>query len=158
MKVAGFSYEPESRPQSSDTRTAAVTHVRPSLWLRTESLAVIVCAIWLYAQYGRGWLLFVLFFALPDLSLGVHVVSRRVGNVIYNLAHSYVVGVGLTAIALYTSRSYFLPLALTWIAHISFDRLIGLPFPMGVHAVERSAPRRDQDGGPSPRNSRRSQP
>jgi uncharacterized protein DUF4260 len=101
----------------------------------------------LYAQYGRGWLLFALFFVLPDLSLAVHVVSRRVGAIVYNLTHSYVVGVGLTAMGVASSDSSLLPLALTWVAHISFDRLIGLPYPMGVDAGEDGARLREHQDG-----------
>jgi Domain of unknown function (DUF4260) len=147
-RVVRFSSEPESTSPSGSTRIAAVARVRRRLWLRTESLVVLLCAVWLYAQYGRGWLLFTLFFVLPDLSLGVYVVSRRVGAIVYNLTHSYVVGVGLTAIGFASSGSYLLPLALTWVAHISFDRLIGLPYPMGVDAGEDGTRRRDHQGGP----------
>jgi uncharacterized protein DUF4260 len=146
-QVVRFGYEPESTSQSGATRTPAVARVRRSPWLRTESLAILLCAVWLYAQYGRGWLLFALFFVLPDLSLAVHVVSRRVGAIVYNLTHSYVVGVGLTAMGVASSDSSLLPLALTWVAHISFDRLIGLPYPMGVDAGEDGARLREHQDG-----------
>jgi hypothetical protein len=106
-----------------------------------------VCAVWLYAQYGQGWLLFALAFAVPDLALVVHAVSRRAGAVVYNLAHSYVLGVGFAALGFNSSGSYLLPLALTWIAHISFDRLIGLPYPMDVRAEEHAVRRREREGG-----------
>jgi hypothetical protein len=146
-----FRRQSEPTPKSSATTKAVpVEYAGRSLWLRAESLAVLLCAVWLYAQSGQGWLLFALAFAVPDLSLVVHAVSRRAGAVVYNLAHSYVLGVGLGALGFTSSGSYLLPLALTWIAHISFDRLIGLPYPMDVRAEEHAVRRRSvkaDDGG-----------
>jgi hypothetical protein len=52
----------------------------------------------LYTQYGWRGLFCALAFAVPDVSLVVHVVSRRAGAVVYNLAHSYVPGVGFAAL------------------------------------------------------------
>ena len=70
--------------------------------------------MWLYAQYGAGWLLFVLLFAIPDLSLLTGVVSRDAAAAVYNVAHSYVLGVGLAVVGFYISDHSVLALALAW--------------------------------------------
>lgn len=129
------------------TRWTVLAHRRQSLWLRAESLAILVGTLWLYAQYGAGWLLFALFFAVPDLSLLTGVVSRYAVAAVYNAAHSYVLGVGLALVGFYTSDHSVLALALAWIAHISFDRLIGLAYPMRTHGGRRAGHRQEHQGG-----------
>ena len=123
------------------TMWTALAHGQQSLWLRAESLAILAGTLWLYAQYGAGWLLFALFFAVPDLSLFIGVVNRYAAAAVYNVAHSYVVGVGLALVGVYTSDRSVFALALAWIAHISFDRLIGLAYPMSAHGGGRAGRR-----------------
>ena len=135
-----------SSPHRPATWTV-LAHGQQSLWLRAESLAILVGTLWLYGHYGAGWLLFALFFAVPDLSLLTGVVSRYAAAAVYNVAHSYVVGVGLALVGFYTSDHSVLALALAWMAHISFDRLIGLAYPMSVHAVMRAGHRQEHQGG-----------
>lgn len=143
--VVSLRGEMESSPRRA-TRWTVLAHEQQSLWLRAESLAILVGTLWLYAQYGAGWLLFVLFFAVPDLSLVTGVVSRHAAAVVYNVAHSYVLGVGLAAVGVYTSDHSVVAVALAWMAHISFDRFIGLDYPMTVHAVMRAG-RQEHQGG-----------
>jgi hypothetical protein len=135
---------------SSSSRTTKWTVLgdqRQSLWLRAEHLAIFVGALWLYAQQRRGWLLFVLLFAIPDLSLLTGVVSRYAAAAAYNVAHSYVLGVGLALVGFYTSDHSVFTLALAWIAHISFDRSVGLAYPVSAHGGRRAGHRQEHQGG-----------
>jgi hypothetical protein len=88
----------------------------------------------LYARQERSWLVFVLAFVIPDVSLVANVLSRRVGAAVYNVAHSYVFALGVGLVGLYTADNLLLAVALAWTAHISFDRVVGLPYPMTVPA------------------------
>jgi hypothetical protein len=106
-----------------------------------------LAALWLYEHYGAGWLQFVLLFLIPDLSLMAFIVSPRAGAAAYNVAHSFVLGIALTVISLDTPGRYLLPLALAWTAHISFDRFIGLAYPMGVDVGARAAHRQEHQRG-----------
>jgi hypothetical protein len=126
--------KPEFAESRSTTRTWSILQQR-SLWLRAESLALFAGILWLYAQQGRGWLLFVILFLIPDVSLIANVASRHLAAVVYNVAHSYVLGVGLAVVGLHTADDVWLALGLAWNAHISFDRLLGLPYPMNVPTV-----------------------
>jgi hypothetical protein len=49
----------------------------------------------------------------------------RLGAAIYNLAHTYALPAALAAYGLYQSQPLALNIALVWIAHIGFDRLLG---------------------------------
>jgi Domain of unknown function (DUF4260) len=101
-----------------------MTHGAVRLWLRLEGLAALIVSLWFYARYPGGWLLFVLLFLSPDLSLLVYLAGPRAGTIVYNLAHSYTLPLGVLLMGI-SRGSVFVQLALIWTAHISFDRLIG---------------------------------
>jgi len=95
----------------------------PRWWLRLEGLAALVIASLLYARGEHSWLQFALLFLAPDLSFAAYLAGTRIGALGYNLLHSYVGPLLLAAISLVTGRSP--AIALVWIAHIGFDRLLG---------------------------------
>ena len=100
-------------------------------WLRLEGLTVLAAAVLAYARSDHSWLLFAVLFLAPDLSLFGYVAGPRVGAVIYNIFHSYVVPVALVGGMWLAGRSIAIPLI--WTAHIGFDRLLGygLKYPTG---------------------------
>ena len=69
--------------------------------------------------------MFVLLFLVPDMSMLGYLGDRRLGAAIYNLAHTYALPAVLAAYALHQSQPRALDIALIWIAHIGFDRLLG---------------------------------
>ncbi len=76
------------------------------------------------------------FFALflaPDLSMLGYVFGPRVGAVTYNAGHLYAWPVALLAAGLTSHTSWATTAALSWIAHIAFDNVVGygLKIPMG---------------------------
>jgi Domain of unknown function (DUF4260) len=103
------------------------------VWLRLEGLVALMVALWFYAQHSGGWTLFGVLFLLPDLSLAAYLAGPRAGARAYNLVHSYSLPLGLLLLGV-TVASRLVPLALIWVAHISFDRLLGfgLQYPTGV--------------------------
>jgi hypothetical protein len=93
--------------------------------LRWEALLIMVGAIIVYAKLSGNWGMFALLFLVPDLSMLGYLIDRSLGAVVYNVGHSYVLpGVlGLLGLALASSLLY--SLALIWVAHIGFDRMLG---------------------------------
>ena len=98
---------------------------RPSLLLQVEEAALLATAIALYARFHLSWLLFAILFFAPDLFMLGYLASPRIGSAIYNLGHWLVIPLALLAIALYQNHPTTLAIALIWIAHIAFDRLLG---------------------------------
>ena len=94
------------------------------VWLRLEGLAALVAATLLYARSEYSWVLFAALFLTPDVSLAAYAAGPRIGGFVYNALHSYfgpaVLAIGL----LVTDRPLAVPLV--WIAHIGFDRALGL--------------------------------
>ena len=94
----------------------------PRIWLRLEGAAVFALALWLYA--GESWLLFAALVLVPDLSFAAYLAGARIGAAAYNAMHSYVLPLALAAAGIVTD-TVALPVALVWIAHIGFDRMVG---------------------------------
>lgn len=92
-------------------------------WLRLEGLVVLLVASWLFARGGHSWVLFAVLFLVPDISFAGYLGGPRVGAVVYNLMHSYVGPLLLAAAFVGTGRPPVL--ALVWLAHIGFDRMLG---------------------------------
>lgn len=92
--------------------------------LRLEGALALIASVWFYTLFGGGWLLFALLFLLPDISMVGYLSSPRTGAFTYNLFHTYSVPLLLVLIA-WPAQGYMFSLALIWIAHIGFDRLLG---------------------------------
>jgi hypothetical protein len=93
--------------------------------LRLEGLAVLAIAVAAYANFGDGWALFAALFLLPDLAFFGYLAGSRAGALAYNATHSYVGPLGLLAAGLLGGVPLLLPVALIWLAHIGFDRVLG---------------------------------
>jgi hypothetical protein len=122
-----------------------MTYGAVRLWLRLEGLAALAVSLSLYAQSDGSWRLFALLFLAPDLSLVAYVAKSRAGASVYNVALSY--ALPLARALLEVRIPGLAGFALIWIAHISFDRLIGfgLHYPTGAgetHLGRIGGPRR----------------
>jgi len=112
---------------------ASIYPTRPDLLLRLEGLAALFaeCIAYQHLYPGR-WVLFALLFLSPDLSLLGYLRSgNRHAAALYNLVHSYVLPLALGLLAWKRGSPLAGQLALIWLSHISFDRLLGfgLKFP-----------------------------
>lgn len=93
--------------------------------LRWEALLIMVGAFIVYANLSGNWGMFALLFLVPDLSMLGYLISRSVGAVVYNVGHSYVSPGILTLLGFSMTSPLLYSLALIWIAHIGFDRMLG---------------------------------
>jgi hypothetical protein len=105
----------------------------PPILLRLEGAIILALSVLLYGLNGANWLLFVLLFLVPDLSMLGYLSGPRTGAVSYNFLHTYVLPGLLTAFGLLTGSPLLVSLALVWFAHIGFDRMVGygLKYPTG---------------------------
>jgi hypothetical protein len=123
----------------------------PRVLLRLEGAAMLVTATLAYAQTGRGWLLYLLLFFVPDVSFAAYTLGPRIGAIGYNLLHSYTFPLTALAVALaarwagadvavydmfvvwHDITALTAAVMLIWIAHIGFDRMLGygLKYPSG---------------------------
>ena len=95
------------------------------LWLRAEGLAAFTLSVLLYWQFGSSWWMFIGLLLIPDLSMLPYLINSRVGGLSYNVIHSYLLPLGLAAIAIAVHRVGMLPFLCIWTAHIGLDRFLG---------------------------------
>jgi hypothetical protein len=106
---------------------------RPDVLLRLEGALALVAECTAYQHiYPGHWGIFALLILVPDLSLLGYLHSAGKGAAaFYNLVHSYVLPLALGLLAWRHDLPIAGQLALIWLSHISFDRLLGfgLKFP-----------------------------
>lgn len=128
MSTASPTTAPPStrRAKAADApQTRGQTVGGPKAILRLEGGVVLAVAAAAYAQTSGGWLLFAVLFLVPDISMFGYLAGRRIGAIGYNLGHSYLGPAALAAYGLWSATPLALSIALIWVAHIGFDRLMG---------------------------------
>lgn len=97
----------------------------PRLILRLEGAALMIGAAFFYSRLEGNWLWFALLFLAPDLSFLAYLHSPRLGSIAYNGVHSTLGPVLSLALAAWFGWDLGERLAMIWLAHVGFDRLLG---------------------------------
>jgi hypothetical protein len=119
-----------------------------SRWLRADAAALLVLTLWAMAWTNGSWIWFLVLFLVPDLSMLGYLLGPRVGAATYNAGHLYTWPVSLLAAALAWHAPHLTTAALTWIAHIAFDNVLGygLKLPTGFEHTMYGAIGRSRQG------------
>lgn len=97
----------------------------PKLVLRAEGALVLAAATYAYSQTHSGWLLYAVLFLAPDIFMLGYLNNTRLGSIIYNIGHTYAVPAVLFGLGWFLAAPFLRAVALIWIGHIGFDRMIG---------------------------------
>jgi hypothetical protein len=120
---------------------SGATHGLPRLLLQAEGAVALTAAVAAHSVTGGSWWLFGALFLAPDLAMLGYLAGRRAGALSYNLAHTYILALGLSALGWGLGQPLLVSLGLIWVAHIGFDRMLGygLKYPDGFKATHLSA-------------------
>ena len=110
---------------TTSTSTAPAVGGAVRLLLRLEGLAALAAAIALYARCGFSWPTFAVLYLAPDLAMLGYLMNPRIGAAAYNVAHTYALALPLALLGFLAGLPAILTVALIWIAHIGFDRMLG---------------------------------
>ena len=97
----------------------------PNLLLRGEGAVVLAAATYAYAQSGFSWWMFAVLFFAPDIFMLGYLGGNRLGAIVYNIGHTYLVPAALLAAAWLLASPLAMAIAMIWIGHIGFDRIMG---------------------------------
>jgi hypothetical protein len=97
----------------------------PRTLLRLEGLALFLGMTLLYGVWDGSWWIYAALFLAPDLSFLAYLGGPRLGAIVYNAAHSYMMPMGLMTAGFAMADPLVLSLAMIWLAHIGFDRALG---------------------------------
>lgn len=93
--------------------------------LRLEGLFVLAAAIVAYRAADYSWWLFVTTLLAPDLFMIGYLAGPRIGALLYNAGHTYLVPIGLGVAGYLGALPLVGALALIWAVHIGMDRALG---------------------------------
>jgi Domain of unknown function (DUF4260) len=97
----------------------------PNWVLRAEGAMVLAGAAYAYSQMHASWLLFAALFLVPDIAMLGYLMNKRIGAIVYNIGHTYILPVSVFVLGWMFETSYVSAIALIWIGHIGFDRMLG---------------------------------
>ncbi|KIZ35148.1 MULTISPECIES: DUF4260 domain-containing protein [Rhodopseudomonas] len=106
------------------TRNGAVTGGIRTL-MRVEGAALFFGPTLFYLISDAPWQLYALLFFAPDLALLGYLAGPRVGAIAYNALHSTIGPLLLAVAGVILLSPAAGPIALIWLAHIGFDRVLG---------------------------------
>ena len=93
--------------------------------LKLEELAMLLLAIYLYAQLDYSWWLFAVFFLAPDIGMLGYLVNAKTGAFTYNFTHHKGIAVACYLAGTFLSIPVLMFAGIILFAHSSFDRVLG---------------------------------
>jgi hypothetical protein len=97
----------------------------PRLILRLEGAALLIAAAGLFSGLNSFSWIYGLAFVAPDLSFFGYLAGPRIGARIYNAAHTTLWPLLLGLAGWSSGNTPWMAVALVWLAHIGFDRMLG---------------------------------
>lgn len=95
------------------------------IFLRIEGIAFFVLSIVTYFYFSFSWVLFLVLFFVPDISILAHKLKLKHSLLYYNLTHNYFFPVVVLLLSYIANNNMIFQLSLIWISHIGFDRMLG---------------------------------
>jgi hypothetical protein len=93
--------------------------------LRWEGVTLFIGMTLFYWISGAPWWHYALVFFLPDLAFLAYLAGPRIGAGVYNATHATIGPLLLVLFGLLTAEPLPGSLAMVWLAHIGFDRMLG---------------------------------
>jgi hypothetical protein len=99
----------------------------PTTFQRIENISIALLSLLIYARLGFAWYWLPVLFIAFDLSALGYALGPRIGAMVYNAVHNYLVPVGalLLGYAMGNVPQGLLFVCLVWIFHIAVDRVMG---------------------------------
>jgi hypothetical protein len=93
--------------------------------VRIENFLIFLAGLALFHNFSDNWILFILVFFVPDVSMAGYLVNKRVGSVTYNLIHNYALCLLLILFGLVFQELSLMIAASILMSHVGIDRLFG---------------------------------
>lgn len=93
--------------------------------LKLEAAVFFIATVWAYYLVGASWWLFLALILIPDVFMVGYIKNSKIGALVYNTGHMYVVPLLLLGTYLLFHIPVLLPISIIWLAHISMDRMLG---------------------------------
>jgi hypothetical protein len=98
---------------------------RPQIFLRVDGFLLFIASLLLFSSIRQSWWLVPLLLFVPDIFMVGYAKSTKVGALIYNTGHSYLLPTVTTMFGWYQHHHLVLAIGLIWLAHVGMDRFLG---------------------------------
>jgi hypothetical protein len=95
------------------------------IFLHLEGFAVLLLSLYFYEHNQFSWVLFFILLFSPDISMLGYLLNNKIGALLYNLFHTYIISILVIFCGLLLNNETVLATGLIWSAHIGMDRMIG---------------------------------
>ncbi|MFG6494782.1 DUF4260 domain-containing protein [Fictibacillus sp. UD] len=95
------------------------------IFLKLEGFAVLILSLYFYQYYQFSWVLFFILIFAPDISMIGYFLDNKIGALIYNIFHTYIISILFIFFGLLLTSETLLAIGIIWSAHIGMDRMIG---------------------------------
>lgn len=94
--------------------------------LRLEGIFFFLTALYFYQLFQGNWILFVVLLFIPDISMVGYFKDKKIGTILYNLVHNYILAISVTAVGiLIVKNNTVVLIGLILFAHVAIDRFFG---------------------------------
>lgn len=97
----------------------------PKRILQIESALFFLISLYLFSLREQSWLIFILLLFTPDISMIGYLKNKKIGTIVYNLIHNYVLAIVLVILGNFTPHDWMVTLGIILFAHVSLDRALG---------------------------------
>ncbi len=97
----------------------------PKIFLILESASILIASIIIFLYLKGNILFYLLLILAPDIFMIGYMKDSKIGSLIYNLGHFYLLPIILTLFGLLFNTVLLQQMSLIWIGHISLDRALG---------------------------------
>ena len=98
---------------------------KPRFFLRLEGVVLFLVSLILFGTTHQHWWWVPVLLLVPDIFMAGYARSTKIGALIYNIGHTYLLPALLSVYGLHGHRPLLLGIGLIWIAHIGMDRFAG---------------------------------
>lgn len=109
----------------SEYNKCYTTHM-VKLILHIEGLVMFLVALYFYQYFQGNWWLFILLLFTPDISMLGYLKDKRIGAIMYNLMHNYILAVLVVITGEFVFNNNLVTLlGIILVAHVGLDRFLG---------------------------------
>lgn len=95
------------------------------MFLRVDGFVLFIAALLLFSKIGQRWWLVPVLLFVPDIFMAGYAKSTKLGALIYNVGHSYLLPTITAIFGWYQNHYFLLAIGLIWLAHVGMDRFLG---------------------------------
>lgn len=98
---------------------------RARLFLRLEGAVLLCTSLFLFNSTHQHWWWVPALLFVPDLFMVGYARSTKLGALLYNVGHTYLLPTCLVLYGVHSHRPFVIGIGLIWLAHIGMDRVLG---------------------------------